>query len=380
MKQIMYVLAVSFLVSCGASTKEKAGGVNDKKASLQKLKNQQLATADEIKKLEEEIAKEDPSFGVKPKLVAVTPIALQNFTHYIDLQGKISTENIYYVTPRGMGGQVKAIYVKEGQFVKKGQLVLKLDDAIMLQNLKQLETQQAFAQNIYNRQKNLWDQGIGTEVQLITAKNNVQGLEDQIKTLKEQWSTSNVHAEVSGIVETVGIKVGETFTGSPMSGISIVNTSDLKAVVDVPETYVSSVKRGTPVLVEVPDINQKFNTSVNLISQLINPNSRGFMAEAKMPSNSLLKPNQIAIVKIQDYAAKNAVIIPLTVLQTDGQGKYVYILTNENGKKVARKKNVVAGSVYGELIEIKSGLQEGEQLISSGFQDIYDGQLLQTNQ
>jgi membrane fusion protein, multidrug efflux system len=380
MKQIMYVLAVSFLVSCGASTKEKAGGVNDKKASLQKLKNQQLATADEIKKLEEEIAKEDPSFGVKPKLVAVTPIALQNFTHYIDLQGKISTENIYYVTPRGMGGQVKAIYVKEGQFVKKGQLVLKLDDAIMLQNLKQLETQQAFAQNIYNRQKNLWDQGIGTEVQLITAKNNVQGLEDQIKTLREQWSTSNVYAEVSGIVETVGIKVGETFTGSPMSGISIVNTSDLKAVVDVPETYVSSVKRGTPVLVEVPDINQKFNTSVNLISQLINPNSRGFMAEAKMPSSSQLKPNQIAIVKIQDYAAKNAVIIPLTVLQTDGQGKYVYILTNENGKKIARKKNVVAGSVYGELIEIKSGLQEGEQLISSGFQDIYDGQLLQTNQ
>ncbi|MFM2363083.1 MAG: hypothetical protein RLZZ316_1985 [Bacteroidota bacterium] len=380
MKQIMYVLAVSFLVSCGASTKEKAGGVNDKKVSLQKLKNQQLATADEIKKLEEEIAKEDPSFGVKPKLVAVTPIALQNFTHYIDLQGKISTENIYYVTPRGMGGQVKAIYVKEGQFVKKGQLVLKLDDAIMLQNLKQLETQQAFAQNIYNRQKNLWDQGIGTEVQLITAKNNVQGLEDQIKTLREQWSTSNVYAEVSGIVETVGIKVGETFTGSPMSGISIVNTSDLKAVVDVPETYVSSVKRGTPVLVEVPDINQKFNTSVNLISQLINPNSRGFMAEAKMPSSSQLKPNQIAIVKIQDYAAKNAVIIPLTVLQTDGQGKYVYILTNENGKKIARKKNVVAGSVYGELIEIKSGLQEGEQLISSGFQDIYDGQLLQTNQ
>jgi membrane fusion protein, multidrug efflux system len=379
MKKIMYVLAVLFLVSCGASTKEKTGGVNDKKVALQKLKDQQLKTADDIKKLEEEIAKQDPSFGVKPKLVAVTPVTLQNFTHYIDLQGKITTENIYYVTPRGMGGQVKAIYVKEGQFVKKGQLVLKLDDAIMLQNLKQLETQHAFAQNIYNRQKNLWDQGIGTEVQLITAKNSVQALDDQIKTLKEQWSTSNVYAEVSGIVETVGIKVGETFTGSPMSGISIVNTSDLKAVVDVPETYVSSVKKGTPVLVEVPDINQKFNTSVNLISQLINPNSRGFTAEAKMPVSGQLKPNQIAIVKIQDYAAKNVVIIPLTVLQTDGQGKYVYIMATENGKKVARKKVVVAGSVYGELIEIKSGLQEGEQLISSGFQDIYDGQLLQTN-
>lgn len=379
MKKIMYVLAVLFLVSCGASTKEKTGGVNDKKVALQKLKDQQLKTADDIKKLEEEIAKQDPSFGVKPKLVAVTPVTLQNFTHYIDLQGKITTENIYYVTPRGMGGQVKAIYVKEGQFVKKGQLVLKLDDAIMLQNLKQLETQHAFAQNIYNRQKNLWDQGIGTEVQLITAKNNVQALDDQIKTLKEQWSTSNVYAEVSGIVESVGIKVGETFTGSPMSGISIVNTSDLKAVVDVPETYVSSVKKGTPVLVEVPDINQKFNTSVNLISQLINPNSRGFIAEAKMPASGQLKPNQIAIVKIQDYAAKNVVIVPLTVLQTDGQGKYVYIMTTENGKKVARKKVVVAGSVYGELIEIKSGLQQGEQLISSGFQDIYDGQLLQTN-
>ena len=383
-KYMQTVLKISFaamlvtaLASCGSSSmKETKGDLNDKKAQLEKLKNSQEKLGDSIKKLEQEIAVLDPSSVAKPKLVAITPLATQNFTHYIDLQGKVTTNNIFYVSPRGTGGQVKSIFVKQGDHVKKGQLLLKLDDAVMLQNLHQLETQLDYAKDLYTRQKNLWDQGIGTEVQFINAKNNVTNLEKQISVLKEQWNTSSVYAEVSGVAETVNIHAGEFFTGAPTSTITIVSNSDLKAVVDVPENYLSRIKQGAHVLVEIPEVAKKFNTSVSLISQTINANSRGFIAEAKLPGNANIKAGQLAIIKIQDYAVSNVIVIPLTSMQTDDKGKYVYVQANENGKKVARKKVVTPGEVYGDHIEIKQGLNTGDQLITEGFQNLYDGQLV----
>ena len=371
--------AILFLASCGATTHQDNTGLAEKKAQLQKLKQEQENVAAQIQKLETEISKEDSSFGVKPKLVSLTPVSTQNFYHYIDLQGKIATENIYYVAPKGQGGQVRAVYVKIGDAVKKGQLILKLEDAVMLQNLKQLETDLAFAKDLYQRQQNLWDQKIGTEVQLITAKNNVDKLEKQIAVLKEQLNQTSVYSEVSGIVETVNIHAGEMFGGGTSGTISIVNPDNLKAVVEVPENYLTSVRKGTPVLVEVPDINKQFQSSISLVSQLISNNSRAFSAEAKVPSSRDLKPNQVALVKIQDYAAANAIVVPMTTLQTDETGKFVYVSVKESGKMVARKKNVTVGAVYGEKIEIKSGLQAGDQLVTEGFQELYDGQAITTS-
>jgi len=372
-------LIALFIIACNdTSGSKKDEPLETKKKELQKLKTEQATLNDKIKKLEDELAKEDPSLAVKPKLVSITTIAKSNFTHYIDLQGRVATENIYRVAPRGMGGQVKEVYVKEGDQVRKGQLLIKLDDGVMLQNLKQLETQLDFAKNIFNRQKNLWDQGIGTEVQYLTAKNNVENIEKQISSVKEQWSTSNVYSEVSGVVETVTIHPGETFNGLPTATITIVNPGSLKAVVDVPENYLEKVKKGTPVVIEVPDIQAKFNSNISLVSQLINANSRGFMAEAKIPSAANLKPNQIALIKIQDYSHSSALVIPITTLQSDENGKYVYVLELENGKKIARKKQVSIGEVYGDQIEVRAGLKEGDQLISQGFQSIYDGQLVTT--
>ncbi len=368
-----------FLASCGATTKDDAPDLAAKKAELKKLKSQQDQLTIDILKLEADIASKDSSFAVKPRLVSMSKLATQEYTHYIDLQGRISTKDIYFISPKGMGGQVKAIYVKEGDHVKRGQLILKLDDAVMLQNLSQLQTQLSFAKDLYQRQLNLWNEKIGTEVQLITAKNNVDNLEKQISVLKEQWNNSNVYSEVSGIVETVNIHVGENFVGSPQASISIVNQSSLKAVVDVPENYLSSVKVGTPVVVEVPDAGKKFNTNISLVSQLINSNSRAFTAEAKVPSESVLKPNQLALVRIQDYTASKVIVIPMTTLQSDETGKYVYVAGLENGKLVAKKRNVKVGSVYGEKIEIKSGLQAGEELITEGFQSLYDGQAITTS-
>jgi len=211
---------------------------------------------------------------------------------------------------------------------------------------------------------------------LLTAKTNVDNLERQIDLLKEQLDMSNIYAEISGVVDVMNVREGELFTPASTgnNGIRIVNSSNLKVQVDIPENYLARVKKGTPVVIEVPDINRTFNSTISLISQQINNNSRSFMAEAKIPSAQNVKPNQMAIMRIQDYAAANTIVIPLNTLQTDEQGKYVYVVADEKGKKIARKKPIQVGEMYGDNIEVRSGLSSGDQLISHGFQGVYDGQ------
>lgn len=380
MKPIVLITALFLLAGCGGSRKESAGNLTDKQLQLEALKKEQQSITEQIAKLEKEIIALDPSKArEKVKLVGVTAIETRDFAHYIDLQGRITTENIYFVTPRGMGGQVRSIYVKQGDQVRKGQLIMQLDDGLVQQNIKQLESQLSFARNIYERQKNLWDDGIGTEVQYLTAKNNVESIEKQIAVVREQLSYSRVTSEVSGIVETVNIRVGETFTGNPAAGITIVNPSALKATVDVPENYISRIRKGMPVIVDVPDINKSFNTQISHIGELISTTNRSFIAESKVPASPQLKPNQVAIVRILDHESKNAIVVPVETIQSDDKGKYVFVLKDENGKKVARKKPVSVGEFYDELIEIRNGLASGEQLITKGFQGLYEGQLIDTN-
>lgn len=392
-------LAALVLASCGSSKKEGDGTLNDKKVQLEKLKAEKNKSDAAIRQLEEELQKLDTgaSKSVNLKLVSVTPVASQNFEHYIDLQGKVDADNISYISPRGQPGQVKAIYIREGQFVKKGQLVLRLDDAIVQQqivaarkSMEGIKTQLAYAKNIYQRQKNLWDQGIGTEVQLITAKTNVEGLENQlaaaeenVKVANEQLKTANVYSDVSGVVEKINIRIGETFMGV-MQGvgpqISVVNKSSLKVVTGVPENYLSRIVQGMPVVIDIPDAGKKLNSSISLISQSIDPTQRSFVAEARIPSDPSLKPNQIAIMKIRDYNAPNAVVVPVNVVQSDEKGKYVFVMVkSSNGKLTAAKRPISIGETYGELVEVKSGLSAGEQLITAGYQSLYEGQLITTS-
>jgi membrane fusion protein (multidrug efflux system) len=383
MKQIIKISLVIFFaagtVAC-SPTKDKKVQIAEKKEALQKKKDEAAKLDEQITQIQKDLLKLDTSAvkAEKPKLVAVTPVVKENFTHYIDLQGRVDAENISYVTPRGQGGQVREIFVKRGDAVKKGQLLLKLEDALVRENMQTAKTQLAYAQNIYQRQKNLWDQQIGTEVQLVTAKNNVDQAQRNIATLEEQLKFSSVYADVSGIADEVNIKVGETFTGAPTSGIKIVNTSHLKVVTDIPENYVTRVKKGTPVIITIPDVSSTFNSTISLISQSIGTTSRGFTAESRLPTRPDLKPNQIALIKIQDYTAANALSIPLNTIQTDDKGKFVLVAANENGKLIARKRSIVIGELYGDKIEIKSGLQEGDKLITEGFQGLYEGQLITT--
>ena len=390
--------ALLLLSACGNSTKDANANINDKKAALAKLKTAQTKNDDEIRKLQDELAKIDTAAAnsTKIKLVGIAPVATQNFQHFIDLQGKVDADNISYISPRGMGGQVKALFIQEGQTVKKGQLLLKLDDAIVRQQvtaarqqLEGIKTQLGFAKNIYQRQKNLWDQGIGTEVQLISAKTNVEGLENQLKASQEQvkvaveqMNTASVYSDVSGVADIVNIRVGEIFQGMTAAGpqIKIVNTSSLKVVTSIPENYLTRLHKGTPVQISIPDAgNASIASVLSMISQSIEPTQRGFIAEAKIPYNPALKPNQSAIMRILDYTAANAVVIPVNTLQTDDNGKYVFVYNKlSNGKTVAKKVAVIIGEVYGSQVEIKAGLKGGEELITQGYQNLYEGQSVGT--
>jgi len=391
-------LFMAFASSCGDTQKKvNDSSLADKKAQLEKLKSEKEKLDGKITKLETDIAKIDTSATAKEKakLVALTPVAKVDFKHYLDLQGQVDAKNISYITPSGQPGQIKAIYVKQGDVIHKGQLILKLDNSVAQQSVnavrEQLGSVQAqldLAKSLYERQKNLWDQHIGTEVQLLQNKTNVQALENQLKaiqanvrTAQEQANQGNVYSDVSGTVDEVTAHVGETFSGNPQAGgyIKVVNKTDLKITLVVPENYASKVSRGTDVLVEIPDINKSFSGKISFISQTIGTINRGFTAEVKVPAGMALRPNQIALVKILDYSAPNAIAIPVNTLATDENGKFVLVAVKEGERMVAKKKKVTIGELYGDNIEIKDGLHEGDQLITSGFQGIFDGQLLTTS-
>lgn len=382
MKKILTLSAfVTLIVACG-----NKGSLAEKKAKLEKLKT-------ETKTLEEEIAKLDTSKKEDvAKLIGVTTLATADFKHFIELQGKVDAENISYVSPRLGGGQVKQIYIVKGQQVSKGQLLLKLDDAVIKQSivaakqsLETIKTQLTLAKDLFNRQSNLWKQGIGTEVQVISAKTQVETLEKQlaagnenVKTAQEQMSATSVFADVDGVVDELNVRVGEMFTGMSAVGaqIKIVNTSSLKVVTEVPENYASKVKVGSKLIVILNDINKTYTTSLSFLSRTINANNRSFTAEAKLPHDGLARPNQNAQVKIEDYNVANAIAIPVNTVQTDDKGKYVYVAIQEGSKIIARKKQISVGELNGALIEVKTGLAAGDKLITEGFQNVYEGQLL----
>jgi len=383
-KFLMILITVTAMVitSCSDGAKEEKGDLNDKKVKLEKLRADKAKLDIDITKLEEEITKLDPSSkNDKAKLVSDAPVTQQDFTHYIELQGRVDATDVVIVTPRGMPSQVTEIHVKRGDMVKKGQLLLKLDDAIILQQLAGLNTQLEYAKNMYNRTKNLWDQGIGTEVQLITAKNSVDNLEKQIATVKENWKTTFVYAPISGTADVVSIKAGEIFNGATPTGpqIQLVNTNSMKVVTEVPENYQERVKKGSQLKISIPDAGiQNIDAVISVTGASIASTTRAFFTEAKIQSYPGLRLNQVALVHIKDYSVPNAIIIPVNLVQSDESGKYVYVIAKEGEMMKARKKTVNVGEVYSGMIEVKAGLTASDRIITEGYQSVYDGQTVTT--
>lgn len=396
-QSLFFALSLMLLMSCGNRTGSNGSDLTAKKAKLEELKKQKENIDQSIADLEKEIAAIDTSFSVQtPKLVALQPLEPEDFKHFLTLQGEVNALNVSYITPAGQPGQIKSILVKEGDRVRKGQLVLRLDNSITSENanaarqqVNAVKSQLALAKSVYERQKNLWENNIGTEVQLMQSKTNMEALQSQLSTAEanakaaENMSNqSNVYSDVNGVVDEVTAKVGETFNGNPLTGgyIRIVGDRDMKVTVTVPESNASKVQKGSSVIVEFPDTKQSFQGTISFLSSTIGATTRGFTAEVKIPSNVSVRPNQIAIIRIMDYHAPQAISVPLNVVQNDEKGKYVLVAVQENGHLIAHKKPVETGQFNEDHIEIKSGLQKGDMIITEGYQNIFDGQLLETNQ
>jgi len=380
-KALTVIISASLLLaSCGSSTvqKESSAGLQEKKARLDSLKSQQGKLEKAISTLQAEIDKLDTASATKEKakLVALTTLAPTSFTHFIDLQGNVDAVNTSWISPRGTGGVVTQLYVKQGDHVNQGQLLLKLDDAIQRQTLASDQTQLAYAQDLYQRRKNLWDEKIGTEVDLVNAKNQVDQAQAKLKIDQEQLDFTNVYADIPGTINILNVKVGEAFSQVSQS-LQIVNTDNLKVVVLVPEIYQERVRVGTPVKIDFPGLNNKEVIGTVAISgKVINADNRAFQVEIHIPNSSDIRANQVAIVKLQDYSATNAVTIPINTLQTDETGKFVLVGVQLQDKLVAHKKSITIGQTYGDKVQVTSGLEFSDKLITDGFQGLYEGQLI----
>ncbi len=363
------LLAVLF-AACGG------GQPKDKSAELAALKEQKANLEAQINQLEKEVGHSEGS--VKHiHTVALTELQPQLFRHFIDLQGRVDAEENVPVTAK-MPGALTKVLVKNGDYVKKGQLLAQIDDDVMLKGLAELELQLKTAEDIYNRQKGLWDQKIGTEIQFIQAKTNKEALEQRIATTKEQLQQTKIYAPISGTVDLVILKAGQAIApGMPLC--NIINMGQLKIVGNVPEAYAAKVRQGYPVQLFFPDLNKEVSSRVTYVSKSINPLNRTFSVECALPNGVDYRANMIAVMKIIDYQNPKALVVPVNLIQTAEGGEFVLVADKNAGeerKGTVRKVNIRQGNNYNGMVEISSGLNPGDWVISTGFQDVNNGETI----
>lgn len=363
-------LFLSFLIFLAACS-----STSDKKAELNKLKKQHDQIADQIKKLESELKVND-STSTKLTDVMVTDVQPSEFNHYIEVQGKVDGQDNIAVAPQ-MPGVVTAIYVKEGDAVRRGQILAQLDDNVIQQQIAGVNQQLDFANSLFVKQKSLWDQKIGSEVQYLTAKNNKESLEKNLATLHQQVEMYKIKAPIYGTIEEVGIKLGQMASAGVTPVFRVVNFSSVKIMADIAEVYAPKVKIGNDVLVFFPDFNQELKSKIVFSSKYINPSNRSFQIEIHLGASKVeYRANMIAVVKINDYQNKKAMVLPVNLVKDSQDGKYVFVAREEAGKTIAHKQKVVLGQTYNGLAEITSGLQAGDKVISTGFNSLLEGQPL----
>jgi membrane fusion protein, multidrug efflux system len=246
----------------------------------------------------------------------------------------------------------------------------------MVKNIETYESQLNFAKDVFNKQKALWDQKIGSEIQYLSAKNNVETLEKSIAAAREQLSSTKLVSPISGIVDAVDLKVGQI--GSPgYQGIRVVNMRTLKAKGEVSESHAAFVSSGDNAKIILTDINKQIDTKISFASSVINPQSRTFTVEAKLPSEKDLKPNMIAVIKIADYEVEQAMVVDLNMIQKSVDASFLYVAAEEGGKKIAQRRIVTIGKIYDGMAEITSGLSAGDKIITSGYQGLIAGSEIQ---
>lgn len=359
------------LSACGGE--ETGKSLAQQRKQLEKLQAQRVALDTEIADLEKQIQSLDTTNReVPPVPVKVAPLALSTMNHYLEIQGSVESNRNVQVSPK-MSGIITQIYVKEGEYVTAGKLLAQIDDAVLKASRAELETQASLAKTIYEKQKRLWDQEIGTEIQFLQAKNNYEALEKRIASLDEQISMSRIKAPISGTVDEVVPKVGEMATPG-MPAFRVTSPSDLSLAAHVSESYAPYVKRGDDVQIYFPAIDKTYKARVTTVAQSIDPTSRTFEVKANLPADKQIKINMYGKMAINDRNLKDVIVAPVDVLQKGATGNYVFVAEEQNGKWLARRRDVDMGLSYENKAEITSGLKAGDRLITDGYKEVSDGQ------
>lgn len=374
------IFLLIFLAACTAPQEENT--IPEDLAAKKTLLKEKRAEISELnrflKELEEAIAEQDPNAIEKPKrLVTTVAASKETFKHFVEIQGAVEADDLIDVTSEA-AGIILNMPVKEGGYIRKGQLVAKLDMEQVNKQIAELEKSKELADIVYDRQKRLWDQNIGSELQFLEAKNKKESLEKSIETIKFQLTKAEIFSPVSGVVERVVLKSGELASpGAPI--IQILNVNKLKVVADVPENLLTSVKRGDVVTINYPAINFEQRASISLLGRTIDEANRTFEIEVNIPNaKGLLKPNLLANVLVNDYTEENAVIVPLdAILEEVGGKEFVFIKKDAADGATAKKIYVTTGEGYRGDIIVTEGLTGNETLILEGNRGLADNEPIQ---
>lgn len=373
MKKLVLIAASFLLIACVEKSTEDL--IKDK--NITELKNRKATIQSELEKIDAALLNGNKTPETEA-LVSVITLKDTVFNHYLEIQGNVNTKDNILVQPE-FSGTLTILNVKAGQRVSKGQILGKVDDAGMSQQLASIENQYALAKTTFERQKNLWDKKIGSEIQFLQAQAQMISAQKSVAQMRAQVAKTVIRAPFSGTIDDVFVERGQVVAPNPQGLMRIVNLSNMYVSTTVPETYIGKLKVGTAVDVFLTSLGKTYKGKVRQVANFINPSNRSFGIEVSVPNpDNLLRPNQVAQLKIIDYAIKNAIVVPTNVVQEDGKNnKFVFIATNINGKKgVAKKVVVKVGKSSDNVTEILSGLTANDVIITEGANSIADGMKL----
>ena len=381
MKHIYTIAAFTFLlISCGGKEQSvdailEEGNLEQIRTKRTELENQQIALSDQIKLIDKKIQTLDGT--KKLPLVTTVKAVSENFVHYLELQGNVQTKQNIVIYPE-TSGILQNIFVKEGQRVTKGQALAKIDDGGLEQQVAQAEIQLALAETTFERQKRLWDQEIGSEIQFLQAKSSFEAQEQAVNQLKTQLAKTTIVAPFTGVIDDIITDQGSVVMPGQSQLIRIVNLKEMYIETAVPENYITDVVEGKDVKVEFPVLGTSVDAKIRQAGNFINPANRTFKVEVAVPNDKEnIKPNLTAKLKINDYTNENALLIPLSIISENANGEqYIYAVQNKNDDNEAVVERVIikTGKTQGDIIEVLSGIEAGTEIIDEGARSIRDGQ------
>lgn len=373
MKKILIALTIAVILSACGSTP-----VNDEAANrklLQQYKQDLHALEQQIEALETELNSSEKEEVIK---ISATELTAQKFEHFIEVTGKVEAELDVDVSPES-AGVIREVYVVEGDWVNKGDLMAKLNTEMLESSIEEMEVQLDLATTNYERQKNLWDQNIGSEMEFLQAKNGKNSLEKRIKSMQAQIAMAEVRSPASGIVDVVYQKKGHI--GSPQVPFAnVINTNKIKVYGDISESYVTRINKGDKVTVNFPALGESVEAKIDQIGNTIDANNRTFRVRINLNNpNSTIKPNLISILTLRDYVNEEAIVIPSLYIKEDFNGHYTYIVEKQGAKSAAKKVYVTPGITDNNMTEVTEGLTVGTMIVSQGYNQIADGTFVQFN-